>query len=404
MICDVCTVAKLSTEYAAAVPPAMQALPELRRMCKRTCLECLLAHPDMLPAIIDLSLLQRHLEQTSKSADFKQLVTESNEVRANSRNVLVQSVTGQRVEVEMPASGAVTDMKRAVAQKMGVPIRGMRLLLAGRELKARQGTLDTYGVSAGTQLQMIMAFSSFAGQNRIAGAALDQYGNAAGSQYDLTVDGAFEGMAIVVVQLYTSEGFDFAAPGAALQQKGFRVERFTDHSLPSPMALREVLSKDDVTQLWVISNSRCMLNRDHIAVIREFWEAGIGLYIWGDNDPYYADANAVTEALIGVEQRGNVTGDKAVGVSENGPGVRPHEISTGVTTVYEGITIATIDTSPRVQPLIVGSADNVVCAYCEEDGKRMLIDGGFTRLFYKWDSAGTARYIVNAAGWLVNFD
>ncbi|MDB4961201.1 MAG: hypothetical protein JWP01_1200 [Myxococcales bacterium] len=34
----------------------------------------------------------------------------------------------------------------------------------------------------------------------------------------------------------------------------------------------------------------------------------------------------------------------------------------------------------------------------------LLIKGGFTRLSYKWDTAGTGRYIKNAAAWLANFE
>ncbi|MDB4958533.1 MAG: hypothetical protein JWO36_6102 [Myxococcales bacterium] len=31
-----------------------------------------------------------------------------------------------------------------------------------------------------------------------------------------------------------------------------------------------------------------------------------------------------------------------------------------------------------------------------------IFDGGFTRLYLQWDTAGTARYVKNAASWLVN--
>lgn len=102
--------------------------------------------------------------------------------------------------------------------------------------------------------------------------------------------------------------------------------------------------------------------------------------------------------------RGNVHGDKPVKLTTTGPGLRQHEITTGVVNVYEGITIATIDSSAAMTPIIIGSAENLVCAAYDRDGKRALLDGGFTRLFYKWESAGTERYVVNAAGWLVNMD
>ena len=54
--------------------------------------------------------------------------------------------------------------------------------------------------------------------------------------------------------------------------------------------------------------------------------------------------------------------------------------------------------------MIYSSDANVVTAYYDFDGKRALVDGAFTRL---WDgdwgqSAGTSRYIMNAAVWLAN--
>ena len=54
------------------------------------------------------------------------------------------------------------------------------------------------------------------------------------------------------------------------------------------------------------------------------------------------------------------------------------------------------------QVIILGSESNIICAAYEKDGKRLILDGGFTRLYPSfWDrTAGTARYVVNAAGWL----
>src|SRR4051812_14491332 len=47
----------------------------------------------------------------------------------------------------------------------------------------------------------------------------DAFGNAKGNQYDLAVDGAFEGQTVAVLHFYTGEGFDFSKPKAALQEK-----------------------------------------------------------------------------------------------------------------------------------------------------------------------------------------
>ena len=73
--------------------------------------------------------------------------------------------------------------------------------------------------------------------------------------------------------------------------------------------------------------------------------------------------------------------------------------------MYEGITIAKINDPQNVmKPLIWSSDGNVVSAIYEEQGLRLIIDGGYTRLYYSWDNAGTGRYVKNAAAWLVNYE
>ena len=81
-----------------------------------------------------------------------------------------------------------------------------------------------------------------------------------------------------------------------------------------------------------------------------------------------------------------------------------HLITTGLQQIYEGITIATIQDNQNLKPLIYNSEGNVVAAYYEQNGKRAILDGGFTRLYVSWDEAGTGRYVKNAAAWLVNYE
>jgi len=235
----------------------------------------------------------------------------------------------------------------------------------------------------------------------------DTYGNAQGNQYDLAVDGAFDGETIAVIQLYT---FDFSMPQEALKEKGFSVYRWIGNP-PSVEELEESLKKS--CQLWIISDSYRKLTDEHIAIIKQYFDDGHGVYIWGDNEPFYADANAVADALLGVNMHGNLMGDNTVGLmmgdltntAVTHSGLMPnHLITTGLQQVYEGITIATVDANQTLTPLIYGSAGNLVAATYEQDGKRAILDGGFTRLYYKWDTAGTGRYVKNAAAWLVNYE
>ncbi len=232
----------------------------------------------------------------------------------------------------------------------------------------------------------------------------DGYGNARGNQHDLAVDGAFEGQTIAVLHLYVDGSFDFSLPKAALKEKGFSVYRWV-HQPPPPKELERALEK--ACQLWVISDEARKLTDEHIAVIKRFFESGRGVYIWGDNQPYYADANALGQALLGVTMNGNLMGDHVVDLLKEKEGKkvgvrRGHLLSTGLEYLYEGITIATVQPNQVLEPLVYGSAGNYVAGFYDQGGKRAIFDGGFTRLYVKWDTAGTARYVKNAAAWLTN--
>jgi len=232
----------------------------------------------------------------------------------------------------------------------------------------------------------------------------DGQGNAQGSQYDLAVDGAFKGKTIAVLQEYVDPTFDFSMPKTALAQKGFNVVRW----IGGPPPLKEFeATLEKSNQFWLISGSEPRLTAGHIAAIKRFYEAGHGVYIWGDNEPYYVDANALGKALIGVTMLGNLLGTKTVGLQEKkgAPGILPnHLLSTGLEHLYEGHTIATVNPNQTLSPLLYGSAGNLVSGFSDADGKRIIFDGGFTRLYIAWDEAGTARYVKNAAAWLANVE
>ncbi len=230
----------------------------------------------------------------------------------------------------------------------------------------------------------------------------DSFGNASDSKYDLAVDGAFEGQTIVVLQLYP---FSFEEPRKALEKKGFSVYRF--NGLTSPEKLEEALGK--ANQFWLISScdSTTSLTEEHVKPIKDFFDAGHGIYLWGDNDPCIADVNFVSQRILDTKMTGDLPGDQMVGLKEKGDTtglLANHLMSTGIETMYEGVTIATIDETDHLTPFLWGSAGNLVAAHFDHDRKRAILDGGFTRLYYKWDTAGTARYVVNAAAWLANYE
>lgn len=230
--------------------------------------------------------------------------------------------------------------------------------------------------------------------------SLDKYGNVAGHEYDLVRDDTFDDEIIYVINL-CSQFCTLDRPREALAKKGFRV--IEDRSLPAIQRMNNLLS--EASQVWLISGSSVSLTEAHVAGIRNFFENGHGLYVWGDNDPWFADANYIISSLFHINMHGNSPGDQVVSLCGGGKKsgiLRDHLISTGVVNIYEGITVAEVETTENVKPLIFGSNEKVITAYFDSNGRRALVDGGFTRLYEKWDSAGTDRYVVNAAAWLVN--
>lgn len=247
-------------------------------------------------------------------------------------------------------------------------------------------------------------YTKWAGTSNIPEAIKDRYGNPQGSQYDLAEDGSFVGYKIVVLSLCSDSNYNFDQPAMALRKKGFTVEEY--RALPPIETLRATLSGDK-TQLWVISDRLGYMSSDYIDLIVAYFNSGHGVYIWGDNDPYYVDANLLLTRMFGTEMYGNSYGGQVLGIQNEsrGPGIIPnHPITTGIVSFYEGITIAEIDIKQELIPLTYGSNGKIVTAYYDRYSKRALVDGGFTRLFYKWDSAGTDRYVVNAAAWLTNIE
>eukprot|EP00983_Pelagomonas_calceolata_P045059 1139538-Pelagomonas_calceolata.AAC.2 len=77
----------------------------------------------------------------------------------------------------------------------------------------------------------------------------------------------------------------------------------------------------------------------------EYFNKGLGIYIWGDNDPFYADANALGKELLGVTMKGNDKGDKTLTLRKEGEKTgltADHAVTTAIENLYEGITIASL--------------------------------------------------------------
>jgi len=235
--------------------------------------------------------------------------------------------------------------------------------------------------------------------------AFDKHGNPQGDQFDLAKDGSLKGYRVVILNCcsqYLTTDFSIRV----LRKKGFEVVVYTEKNLPSEQTLRGLLN-DNKTQCWLISGHRVNLSNSLINVIIDAYKAGHGLYIWGDNDPWYADANAILERTHGIKLYGNIPGAKVVSIQSRagGPGIiANHPISTGIINFYEGVTVSVVPCKNGLRALVYGSEGNIVTAYDDSNKTRLLVDGGFTRLYVDTDKAGTDRYVVNAAVWLANLE
>src|SRR5262249_24288526 len=161
-------------------------------------------------------------------------------------------------------------------------------------------------------------------------------------------------------------------PRAALREKGFSTYRWSN-TAPSPADLRAGLAR--ANQLWIISGATRQLGAEHLAIIRAYFEAGHGVYILGDNEPYYADANAVAQSLLDASMDGNLPGDRVVGIRHAGEQaglLQDHLLTTGLEHLYEGITIATVHPNATLTPLLYGSAGNLVSAFYDRGGRRAI--------------------------------
>jgi hypothetical protein len=228
----------------------------------------------------------------------------------------------------------------------------------------------------------------------------DAYGNLKGNEYDLAKDGAFTGQTIFVLNIC---GNTMSYSKAAVLEKGFSMVE--TNAVPDIKTFVECLQK--ACQFWILSGgSSSQLTEEHLKAIEAYFKSGRGVYIWNDNTPYHVDGNIITSRLINVTMSGEYYGDQVLQFKspDKQYGLVPnHLITTGLETVYEGITVSTIiDPDQNLTPIMYSSDGNVVTAVYERNGLRLIVDGGFTRLCVKWDAAGTARYVKNAAAWLAN--
>eukprot|EP01029_Cantina_marsupialis_P031435 TRINITY_DN90587_c0_g1_i2.p1 TRINITY_DN90587_c0_g1~~TRINITY_DN90587_c0_g1_i2.p1 ORF type:complete len:977 (-),score=299.99 TRINITY_DN90587_c0_g1_i2:129-3059(-) len=244
-------------------------------------------------------------------------------------------------------------------------------------------------------------FSRHAGILVPDGARLDKHGNPAGAQYDLGMPGAFDGLKIVVLRQYY---FDFSMVRKALEKKGFSVVLYDQ--LPALKVLKRELK--DANQFWLIGCHRAILPQKHIDVILNNWGCGMGMYIFGDNDPLFVDTNVLLKAMKMPVMEGNYYANKHLKPFKMSTckGFIPHLITTGLSRLFEGDTIAEFDPTSVYDagcvPIMFNSRRgiSVILREAKNGFGQVIADGAFTKLYCKFDHCGSDRFVRNCACYL----
>lgn len=244
--------------------------------------------------------------------------------------------------------------------------------------------------------------------SNIAMLSYDKDGNPIGSIYDLGSDGGFSKFKIIIGKFYSEPGFsvnDLEQNAVkALKEKGFQVF-ITENE---DEFLQKLLDYD---QAWIISF--CMetpiKNKTFANKVQEFHLAGKGLMLWEDNDSKpNTRTNQVLQLLFNMQVQGNSLGTKKMMPSADGLTAqtfnKSHPVMHGIMSLYEGTTICHPTTVPNTVKVLATSSfhhPNIMCVDKTNTSGAVLIDCGFTKLFSTlWDTAGTSRYVKNAACWL----
>ncbi len=194
---------------------------------------------------------------------------------------------------------------------------------------------------------------------------------------------------ILILKLYDSDKFVTEDLDTALLEAGYHSDYLSE--LPPARELDSLLTRYD--QFWLVSDWQRHLDSSYLEVIQSYLEAGNGLYVLADNEPYDADAEYVSEHFTGATFNGNYMADKKASPA---PG---SDLLTDEAYLYEGFTVSSLSISESVKPQIIGSDGQVCVASFDNAQYRILLDGGFTRMYNKW-TIFSARYFVEAANWL----
>jgi hypothetical protein len=243
---------------------------------------------------------------------------------------------------------------------------------------------------------------------------------------DFVKQGEFKGKKILFVNYDSVEPNEKYVPDV-LRKMGFTVEvRVAPEKLPDLMAY---------DQLWMVSScgDSGKFGAADVERIVKFTRAGKGFYSLSDNVPCITQGSMVGKALHGIELSGDYQGEKTIHVVPPGTikkmvdeafakddygklaelrragylngklYAEDHELLSGITTIYEGITLCHMSDSPDLEVILRASDNQSLVAVSTREGERVVHDCGFTRLFYRWEehAATSTQWYQNVAAYLM---
>lgn len=235
----------------------------------------------------------------------------------------------------------------------------------------------------------------------------DRHGNLKGSAHDLIVDGQMRGERIMIVAFYNDEEIQTSPLFAALESKGYGVERLTAALPPVEDFARQL---DGARQLWLISSEVNRLPAPHLKALLDRWRSGkLALCLLVDNVPFTAEALTVLNAISpnGTTITGDYLGEQKLKARQtNTPGFDAKlPIFHNVETLFEGTTISNINSRFLTPVCFASNGKPLIGIYEQQGAGRLLVHCGFTSIYERfWDDAGVSRFAVNVAGWLSEAD
>ena len=191
---------------------------------------------------------------------------------------------------------------------------------------------------------------------------------------DLMKNNSMVGIKILILNFYGNmDGDPSIKLAETLVEKACAFEILTN----VPLDFHQRLFQSNI--LILISGYQPKLSEENITSILTFYDMGNSLYIFGDNAPFFVDANRITEKKFHLKLVGNDYGDQIISkVNINNAGLKTGfdencPLFHGLQTLYEGVTLShVVDLEGKsirsreeyngFKSVLWGTQNNVICA------------------------------------------